>query len=291
MDYTHKQQEAYVGLITDGQPNDSQVASSLSLTGSLQGSSNMGIIRREKSENYSVIYNECFQNPELSARAKGIFAYLMTLPDDWKIYKRELTKHFKEGRDALNKAFEELEGCGYITKKPERGEGGRLGGWDYTVYESTDLLKTRNTVNPLDGESATTKYLSSESTNPTKEGAEEKSIAENRESSNQGSIPEKENLSSSEVARFNTFWAVYPKKKDKANALKAFRRALKKIDFGDMVSAISKVKMSHDWTKDNGQYIPLAATWLNGERWADEVGSSTSGGDQGYMKNIKDYED
>jgi hypothetical protein len=181
----HKQHQdgAHGSLITTRQPDDLKVAPDLSSKGSLQRSANMGIIRREKSDNYSVIYNECFQNPELSARAKGIFAYLMTLPDDWKIYKRELSKHFKEGRDALNSGFEELEACGYITKKPERGTDGRLGGWDYTVYESTDLLKTRNTVNPLDGESVTTKYLPSLNTKETNSVP----VEEGRESNNKSS--------------------------------------------------------------------------------------------------------
>ena len=28
---------------------------------------------------------------------------------------------------------------------------------------------------------------------------------------------------------------------------------------------------SADWLKNNGQYIPYPTTWLNGERWNDEV--------------------
>ena len=105
----------------------------------------MSIIRRDKTDNYSVIHNECFRDDTLSARAKGIFAYLMSLPDDWKIYKTELHTHFAEGRDAINKAFGELMDRGYITKKPSRSDDGKvLNGWDYTVYETvkkSDSLK------------------------------------------------------------------------------------------------------------------------------------------------------
>ena len=150
-----------------GQTNDPRFASHLS-EGVATGGSNMGIIRREKSENYSVIYNECFQDDRLSARAKGLFAYLMTLPDDWKIYKRELCKHFKEGRDALNKAFSELEDAGYVTKTAEQDAQGKMCGWDYTVYESTELLNNRTTENPTDWKSATTKYSQEQSTKDTK---------------------------------------------------------------------------------------------------------------------------
>jgi predicted transcriptional regulator len=189
---------AYGGVAPTRQPNDLKVAPDSFSNRSLQRSTNMGIIRREKSENYSVIYNECFQNPGISARAKGIFAYLMTLPDDWKIYKRELSKHFKEGRDALNKAFEELEDAGYITKVPERVKGGMLAGWDYTVYESTELLITRKTDNPCDGKPVTTKYLALESTKDTNTVGAKAPVAEHKESSDHS----KKNQSSDQCCAF-----------------------------------------------------------------------------------------
>lgn len=127
----------------------------------------MSIIRTEKSVNYTTICNKCLRDESISARAKGIFAYLMTLPDDWKVYKSELHKHFSEGRDALNTAFAELEMAGYVKKAPARNADGTVSGWDYTIYESTDLLENRNTVNPSDGESASTKYLLEQSTKDT----------------------------------------------------------------------------------------------------------------------------
>jgi len=34
---------------------------------------------------------------------------------------------------------------------------------------------------------------------------------------------------------------------------------------------LSRWSKSEQWTKDNGQYIPHAATWLNGRRWEDEL--------------------
>ena len=33
--------------------------------------------------------------------------------------------------------------------------------------------------------------------------------------------------------------------------------------------AIALAKQSHQWQKDNGDFIPLPATWLNQERWED----------------------
>jgi hypothetical protein len=75
----------------------------------------MSIIRTKKTENFTTVCNDIFRRHDISARAKGVYAYIMTLPNDWKIIKSDLHKHFKDGRDAINSAFTELEEAGYIT--------------------------------------------------------------------------------------------------------------------------------------------------------------------------------
>lgn len=70
---------------------------------------------KNKTENFTIVSNEIFQRSDVSARAKGIYAYIMTLPDDWKIYKQEIFTHFSEGKNALDSAFKELEKLGYIS--------------------------------------------------------------------------------------------------------------------------------------------------------------------------------
>lgn len=70
---------------------------------------------------------------------------------------------------------------------------------------------------------------------------------------------------------FESFWKAYPKKKDKQNALKAF----KKINpdetlLSTMLEAIKQQSNTSQWQRDGGQYIPYPASWLNGKRWEDE---------------------
>lgn len=73
---------------------------------------------------------------------------------------------------------------------------------------------------------------------------------------------------------FDKFWSLYPKKCAKQDALKAFRKInpdetlLSKI-----TEKLSLFCASEDWTKDNGKFIPHPASWLNGHRWEDELGS------------------
>lgn len=71
--------------------------------------------------------------------------------------------------------------------------------------------------------------------------------------------------------RFKEFWAAYPKKIGKDAALKAFMKRKPSADLvSKMIAAIEWQKQTDQWTKDNGQYIPNPATWLNQGRWEDE---------------------
>ncbi len=76
---------------------------------------------------------------------------------------------------------------------------------------------------------------------------------------------------------FDRFWKLYPKKKSKADAEKAWSK-LKMTDefFSSIILALSTQAASKDWTKDGGQYVPLAGTWIRGKRWEDEAQSAAS---------------
>lgn len=72
-------------------------------------------------------------------------------------------------------------------------------------------------------------------------------------------------------ASFEKFWKAYPRHEAKQRAIPALERALKKTDIDTILNAIEKQKHSDKWTKDNGQFIPHPATWLNGGCWDDEI--------------------
>lgn len=85
-------------------------------------------------------------------------------------------------------------------------------------------------------------------------------------------------------AAFNSFWAAYPRKQGRGAARKAFQKARKKASLETMLSAIERQKRSTQWTRDGGQYIPQPATWLNQERWSDELDAGYQNGG-GYDGN------
>lgn len=70
---------------------------------------------------------------------------------------------------------------------------------------------------------------------------------------------------------FDRFWKAYPLKKAKQAALKAWKKINPDKQFAEtIISAVEKQKRWEDWIRDNGQYIPNPATWLNQGRWEDE---------------------
>jgi hypothetical protein len=71
---------------------------------------------------------------------------------------------------------------------------------------------------------------------------------------------------------FELFWSHYPKKVSKGSAEKAFKKHYKSLpEIKKLIEILDAKKKSEAWTKDNGQYIPHAATWLNAKGWEDEV--------------------
>ena len=74
---------------------------------------------------------------------------------------------------------------------------------------------------------------------------------------------------------FEDFWKAYPNKKDKQKAIKAWQKH--QPDLPKVLKALKSQKNSEQWQKDEGRFIPLPTTWLNGARWEDEInGKQTS---------------
>ena len=44
-----------------------------------------------------------------------------------------------------------------------------------------------------------------------------------------------------------------------------------KEQVAQIMAAVAAQKESEQWTKDNGQFIPNPTTWLNQERWEDDL--------------------
>lgn len=123
------------------------------------------IIRPRFESNFAQVPKGCLKDKNISLKAKGLYAYLFSLPEDWKVYKSEIVTNISDGKDSLNAAFKELETFGYLESEAIR-ESGLYKGFKITLLEysklDTDKIKpkrkNRNGKNG-DGKSASNNTL------------------------------------------------------------------------------------------------------------------------------------
>jgi len=79
--------------------------------------------------------------------------------------------------------------------------------------------------------------------------------------------------------RFEEFWKTYPNRKAKGNAEKVWRKLKPNAElFNKILAGVERAKLTHQWQKDDGDFIPHPATWLNSRGWEDEGVEVKTGG-------------
>lgn len=76
---------------------------------------------------------------------------------------------------------------------------------------------------------------------------------------------------------FMRFWAVWPKhsrKESRGECVKAWHKAGAEVIADAIIAHVERKKVSQEWTKDGGEYIPAPLVYLNKRRWegAEEAG-------------------
>ncbi|KRO14221.1 hypothetical protein IV64_GL001705 [Lactiplantibacillus xiangfangensis] len=101
----------------------------------------MARIRKLAQNNYTVIDNAIIRDKSLSWKAKGVFAYLWSMPDDWEFYETEVMTHAKDGRDSLRSAIKELQDHHYMQRTRSRNEKGQVKTSDWELSDKPMLEK------------------------------------------------------------------------------------------------------------------------------------------------------
>jgi hypothetical protein len=103
------------------------------------------IVRSKKNgkSRYTPISNDILQSKVLTAEEKSILVHLLSLPEDWVVYKTEIWKDMNIGRDRFNKSWTNLVKLGYIVSvKMIDVNSNLIKGYNHVVYEEPvlDLL-------------------------------------------------------------------------------------------------------------------------------------------------------
>ena len=83
--------------------------------------------------NYTKVANQVLEDATLSLKAKGLFAYLVKLPEGWKIRIGEIAKHHRDGYDSVHSALNELLAAGYLERFGRSRDKGQVGDWQYHI--------------------------------------------------------------------------------------------------------------------------------------------------------------
>ena len=88
--------------------------------------------------NFTPISNTLIQNTNISLEARGLVSFIISLPDNWIIYKGQVQKALKMGDLKFDRIWKECIEAGYITVKKQRLPNGRFL-YDYTITDNVSV--------------------------------------------------------------------------------------------------------------------------------------------------------
>ena len=92
-------------------------------------------IHRSADVGWTKLANAVLRDANLTLRAKGLLAQLLSHDDGWQQSLAYAEKQCADGKATIRGAFGELVAAGYATRERHREADGKTKGWDYDVYE------------------------------------------------------------------------------------------------------------------------------------------------------------
>jgi len=93
------------------------------------------IRRAARRHRFVIVDQAAVEDARLSWAARGLLAYLLSRPDDWKVLVNDLKKRGNLGRDGIYALLRELRSAGYLRFERHRDPQGRMRGGTYIVSE------------------------------------------------------------------------------------------------------------------------------------------------------------
>jgi hypothetical protein len=96
----------------------------------------MAKYRLPKGAQFTIVGNEMLRDMDISLKAKGLLAVMLSLPDDWEYSITGLATQCKESETAIKTAIDELKRHGYLTVTkipPDKTANGRIK-YIYDIY-------------------------------------------------------------------------------------------------------------------------------------------------------------
>ena len=248
------------------------------------------VIRVQRSIGYTVLPNGILRDTGLSLKTKGLFAIILSLPEDWDYSVAGLATVAGCGRDAIRSALGEMETAGYLRRTRSHGEDGKFAGVIYDIRDVAAPLSENPTMeeeaplsgNPTSAEPTLEKPSSENPTQLNKDISNKDLI--NPHSPPPGDKPQRKKRRPKSAPtwhpeRFEGFWRAYPRDEDRAKAVEQWdklpedqalvkRYGSEEALLHDIAVGLKRHLDCEDWREGRG--IPYAFRWLRDRRWTEK---------------------
>lgn len=104
-------------------------------------------IKSGRTKGFVVLFRSAAQDERLSLEARGLFALMVSLPENWSYTVAGLAKKAGCGREKARRLLQELQTVGYLVREQSHDGGGKFSGSVYVLQDEAPLPE-----NPSNGE-------------------------------------------------------------------------------------------------------------------------------------------
>ena len=104
-------------------------------------------IKSGRTKGFVVLFRSAAQDERLSLEARGLFALMVSLPENWSYTVAGLAKKAGCGREKARRLLQELQTVGYLVREQSHDNGGKFSGAVYVLQDEAPLPE-----NPSNGE-------------------------------------------------------------------------------------------------------------------------------------------
>jgi hypothetical protein len=194
-------------------------------------------------DHFARIPNDWLRDDRLSLEARGLLAQIMSHKRGWNLSIRSISAQNRIGKEKVRRIIEELMKYEYLERSEKQGkdEKGRMTSYDYITRDPLPRTAEPRTEKPHTADRPIKKTI------PKEEHSIKKTIDIELE--------------------FNQFWAVYPKKQDKALAKRSFEKAITRASFDDIIAGAEQYR---DDPNRDPLFTKNPSTWLNADAWEND---------------------
>lgn len=201
----------------------------------------MAIYRIHKEDNFVIIDKAFLLNEEISLKAKGLLALLLSYPDNWQFYKAEIVQHTTDKENSLNSGLKELIENGYIVRKQRKDKNGKFEGYEYHVYEKP----------------------STEKPSTEKPSTEKPILLNNKNTKNKNT---KTTPSPELVSEFKEWYSKYPHPRNEQQTMKNYINTRKTYSAEQLMTALNNYLAEIEEQHTDKRYIKYSTNFVGQEK-------------------------